>query len=180
MRAFVFALLFLAVPAWAVEDDPCSQSSSVSDVTLLLSLTDSQNVFQEGEIIPLVLSFTSTAKKRYWADVRNYDRSGRLTIEAYCVEPDAPDPLASYFKAGVFMGGGLGNTQELSAAPFKATAELNEWRTLAPGHYRLHVMTYRVWRVPDSKEQTPYGRVSEVVRSNTVTFVVRAASAKWK
>jgi hypothetical protein len=49
---------------------------------------------REGEIIPLALSFTSTTDKRYWADNRSYDRSGRLTIEAYCVEPEARDPLA--------------------------------------------------------------------------------------
>ena len=44
---------------------------------------------REGEIVPLVLSFTSSAAERYWADKRDYDRSGRLNIETYCVEPGA-------------------------------------------------------------------------------------------
>ena len=55
-----------------------------------------------------------TADKRYWADNRNYDRSGRLNIETCCVGPEARDPLADYFHTGVFMGGGLGSTQQLS------------------------------------------------------------------
>src|SRR5215467_6030962 len=99
-RTIAFALLLLAQPIWAAQNDPCSSASSVSDVHFSLALKDGRTVFQEGEIIPLVLSFTSTTKNRYWADVRNYDRSGRLGTEYYCVEPEAPDPLASYFKLG--------------------------------------------------------------------------------
>jgi hypothetical protein len=73
--------------------------------------------------------------KRYSADNRNYDRSGRLSIETYCVEPAARDPLADYFKTGMFMGGCLGSTQQLSEKTFTATAELNEWRQPGPRHY---------------------------------------------
>src|SRR2546426_4132794 len=106
------AVLLLTKPGWAAQNDPCSAASSVSDVRFALALKDGRAVFQEGEIIPLVLSFTSTTKNRYWADVRNYDRSGRLGTEYYCVEPEPPDPLASYFKGRAFMGGGLGSTRE--------------------------------------------------------------------
>ncbi len=180
IRAIAFVLLLLAVPSWAAENDACTKASSVSDVQFSLALKDDRAVFHEGEIIPLVLSFTSTTKNRFWADVRNYDRSGRLDIEYYCVEPDAPDPLESYFKYGAFMGGGLGNTRALDATPFTAEGELNEWRRLEPGHYRVYAISYRVWRVPDPKESTPYGRVSETIRSNAVDLEVQSAPSAWQ
>jgi hypothetical protein len=99
---------------FAAPPEPCSLASTVTDAKVTIAIPDGRTLFREGEIIPLALSFTSTADKRYWADNRNYDRSGRLTIETYCVEPAARDPLADYFRAGAFMGGGLGNTQQLS------------------------------------------------------------------
>ena len=76
--------------------------------------------------------FTSTAKGPYWADVRNYELSGRLGSEVHGQEPQALDPLESYFSVGAFMGGGLGGTRQLSESPFGANAELNEWRSPAP------------------------------------------------
>src|SRR5437879_9629355 len=171
MRRFAaIALLFVGKAAFGSPPDPCSLSSTATDATVTIAMTDGRTSFREGEVIPLVLSFTSTADKRYWADNRNYDRSGRLSIESYCVEPPARDPLADYFRAGAFMGGGLGNTQQLSDKPFTATAELNEWRQPAPGHYRLYVVSYRVWRPPDPGEATPYGHVSLTLRSNTIEF----------
>src|SRR5258708_28453567 len=138
------ALLFLVAPICAAENGPCSVTSSVSDVQLTLAVKGNRTVFQEGEIIPLVMSFTSTAKKSYWADTRNYDRSGRLGIESYCMEPEASDPLASYFKFGTFISGGLGSEQELNATPFTLRAELNEWRKPSPGRYRPYVVSYRI------------------------------------
>jgi hypothetical protein len=144
-----------------------------------LALKDGREVFQEGETIGLVLSFTSTTKNRYWADVRNYDRSGRLEIERYCVEPEGPDPLAAYFRFGA-VGGGLGTTHALDATPFTAEAELNEWRSPGPGRYRVYAISYRVWRPPDPNEQTIYGHIAETVRSNAVEFIVRPATAKWQ
>ena len=175
-----FAAVFLVKAALAAQEDPCAAASSVSDVRFTLALKNGRAVFESGETIPLVLSFTSTAKNRYWADVRNYDRSGRLGTEAYCVTPEAPDPLESYFKVGAFFGGGLGTMQQLGAAPFTAEAELNEWRRLGPGHYRVYAMSYRVWRPPDPNENTPYGRVSVVLRSNPVEFEVKPPNPTWQ
>ena len=181
MRPVVAIALFLvARAAFASPPDPCSLSSSVTDANVTIAISAGSSTFREGEIIPLVLSFTSTADKRYWADNRNYDRSGRLGIEAYCLEPEARDPLADYFRTGVFMGGGLGNTQQLSQEPFTATAELNEWRQPGPGHYRLHVLSYRVWRPPDPHEETPYGRVGLTLRSNTIEFDVISPDQDWR
>src|SRR5262249_4713508 len=176
----LFLLLMLVLPGWAAQADPCSAVSSVSDVHLSLALKNKRNVFQEGEIIPMVLSFTSIAENRYWADVRNYDRRGRLNFEYYCVEPEVPDPLAAYFKFRGFIGGGLGTEQALSSTPFAAEAELNDWRRPGRGHYRLYAISYRIWRAPDAGAQTPYSRIEEIVRSNTVDFEVRPATPKWQ
>lgn len=151
-----------------------------ADANVSISIAEGRSTFREGEIIHLVLSFTSKADKRYWADNRNDDRSGRLGIEAYCVEPEARDPLADYFRAGAFMRGGLGNEQQLSQEPFTATAELNEWRQPAPGHFRLHVVSCRVWRPPDPHEDTPYGRVGLTLRSNTIEFDVIPQDPDWR
>ena len=174
------ALFLVARTALAAPPDPCSLSSSVTDANVTIAISAGSSTFREGEIIPLVLSFTSKADKRYWGDNRNYDRSGRLDIEAYCLEPEARDPLADYFRAGAFMGGGLGNTQQLSQEPFTATAELNEWKQPGPGHYRLHAVSYRVWRPPDPHEETPYGRVGLTLRSNTIEFDVISPDQDWR
>ena len=169
-----------ASACFAVQPDPCSSTSAVSDVQFTIALRSAPAIFQAGEIIPLTLSFTSTTKGRYWADDRNYDRSGRLDIEHYCLEPEASDPLQSYFAVGAFMGGGLGGTRPLDTTPFLAYSDLNEYASPAPGHYRLYAVSDRVWRAPDPHEETPYGRISETVRSNTVEFDIKPASTKWQ
>jgi len=181
MRRVAFiAVLLAGTAAFCSPPDPCSLTSAITDAKVTIAVPDGRTSFREGEIIPLSLSFTSTVDKRYWADNRNYDRSGRLNIENYCVEPTARDPLADYFRTGTFMGGGLGSEQQLSKKPFIAAAELNEWRQPGPGHYRLYVVSHRVWRPPDPGEPTPYGRVSVTLRSKAIEFEVIKADADWR
>lgn len=173
-------LSLVGIAAFGSPPEPCSLTSAVADAKVGVAISNGRTSFREGEIIPLVLSFTSTAVKRYWADNRNYDRSGRLNIETYCVEPAVRDPLEDYFRAGAFMGGGLGSTQQLSEKAFTATAELNEWRQPGPGHYRLYVVSHRVWRPPDPNEPTPNGRVEMRLRSNAIEFDVTKADPDWR
>lgn len=109
-----------------------------------LTIKGGRTSFQQGEIVPLVLSYASAVTGRYSADTRNYDRSGRLEIETYCIEPSAPDPLKSYFENESFMGGGLGGSQPLGPAPYVFEANLNEYATLAPGRYRLYAVYERL------------------------------------
>jgi hypothetical protein len=167
-------------PCFAARTDPCAASSTVSDVQFSLALPSGQTVYRQGEIIPISLAFTSTAKDRYTVADRTYDRSGRLEIEHYCLEPEAPDPLVSYFSVGAFIGGGLFSTHTLDSKPFTAQADLNEYLSPAPGHYRLYAVSGRISRPPDPHEETPYGRVSEVVRSNTVEFDIKPAPPQWQ
>src|SRR5215472_1720365 len=170
--AFITVLLMGCSLATARPPDQCSLASTVTDAKLTLSIPDGRTSFREGEIIPLVLSFTSTADKRYRAVVRNYDRSGRLNLDTYCLEPEVRDPLADYFSTTFSMGGGLGGEQQLSETPFTAAAELNEWRQPGPGHYRLYVVSPRVSGEPGSLNSLRGGGVPVVLRSNTIEFDV--------
>jgi hypothetical protein len=180
MAFLALILLLFQVAATAAEKyDPCAETQAASDVRFTIALNSHGPVFQQGEIVPLELSFTSSTKKRYWASVRNYDRSGRLGIEYYCIEPGAPDPLESYFKFGMFMGGGLGSTHELDTEPFTAEAELNEWWTLPVGHYRLFAISYRVGRPPGAQEPES-SRTGQVLRSNTIEIDVSAPDPAWQ
>jgi len=149
--------------AAAHSPDRCTLASTVADAKLTLSTRDSQTRFREGEIIPLVLSFTSTQESRYRVTDRSYDRIGRLGIDTYCLEPDTRDPIADYLSMAAGIGGGIGGEQWLSKEPFTATADLNEWKQLGVGHYRLWVVTSRVRAV--------------TLRSNTIEFDVIATDA---
>lgn len=160
--------------------DTCSLTSTVTDAKLTLGISDGRTSFREGEIIPLVLSFTSTADKRYRAVARNYDRSGRLNLDSYCLEPEARDPLADYFSTTFSMGGGLGGNQPLTEKPFTVTVELNEWRQPGPGHYRLYVVSPRVSPEPDSLNSLRTGAERVTLRSNTIEFDVIEGDAETR
>jgi hypothetical protein len=173
MRQIAFITMLLAgKTAFGSPPDACSLTSTVTDAKVSLSIPDGRTSFHEGEIIPLVLSFTSTADKRYRAMARNYDRSGRLSLDSYCLEPGARDPLADYFSTTFSMVGGLGGEQQLSEKPFTATAELNEWRQPGPGHYRLYVVSPRVSGEPGSLNSLRGGGAAVVLRSNSIEFDV--------
>jgi hypothetical protein len=178
--ALAFAALLLIEAVWAAPNDPCSAVSSASDLRLTLALKDGRAIFEDGEIIPLVLSFTAPAENRHLVNARSYDRSGRLEIDRYCVEPAAPDPLETYFKGGPFILGGLQSERELGATPFIVEAELNEWRSLGPGRYRVYVISNRVGRRPNPGEQTPYYSIPEILRSNTVELQVKPPDPSWQ
>jgi hypothetical protein len=125
MRRFSLMTVLLATKAaFCSPPDACSLTSTVTDAKLALSFADARTSYREGEIIPLVLSFTSTVDKRYRAADRNYDRSGRLNIDTYCLDPEARDPLADYIFGG--FGGGIGGERQLwggcLAAPIGRTS----------------------------------------------------------
>lgn len=150
-----------------------------TDVTLALSLKAGQTVYREGEIIPLELAFAS-GSKNHFLSLRNYDRSGRLDEDLFCLTPEARDPLEDYYSSGIygmFLAGGLSAMpRELNAVPYKISEDLNEWNSLPPGSYTLVVVSYRVEPPPggDTRiEQQP-------VVSNKVKFQVIAATPEWQ
>jgi hypothetical protein len=184
MRRFAFiAVLLAGKAAFCSPPAACSLTSTVTDANLTLSIPDGRTSFREGEIIPLVLSYTSTVDKRYRAEEDpNYDRS-RIPrywhFDTYCLEPEARDPLADY-PASHLAFGTVRVTQQLSGKPFTVTAELNEWRQPGPGHNRLWVVTTRVSGEPGepiSLNSPRVGGVPVTLRSNTIEFDVIKADA---
>ena len=181
-----FVGLLLSLPSAGrsaqVQPDPCAPSSQPGDVSVQLSLKNGQTVFREGEIIALVADYSSAAEKKYYLSTRNYDRSGRLEeMEVFCIDPaKATDPLSDYFNGVMgFFGGGLGGEQDLSDKPYFVDLELNEWKSLPPGSYRLSIVSHRVTVPTDGSPSEPSVR-STPLRSNEVQFEVVKADPGWQ
>ncbi len=159
--------------------DPCARPVVVgpSDVRLQLSLSG-PGVFYEGEIVTLRLSLTSSERDKYYADIRSYDRSGRLEDESFCVEPPGRDPLADYFLGGRVGGGITGGPRPLGTEPLTFERDLNEWKALPPGHYRLRVRR-NVDRLAAADERG-HGTVPVTVWSNPIELEVVPATPEWR
>ncbi|PYU65936.1 MAG: hypothetical protein DMG56_01775 [Acidobacteria bacterium] len=162
----IFAALVFAPPLFAQNE---------SGVSLTIRFADGTSRFHVGEIIPIELSFKASIPGTYDMEMRNYDRSGRLNIEAFHVTPPGRDPLERYYSTGAFMGGGLGGARELSSDPQVMREDLNEWVAVdKPGHYSLYVTSGRVARRTASKAEPIE------LRSNDLEFDVVAADAAWQ
>src|SRR5688500_1411320 len=83
-------------------------SASAAPVTLTLRLADGRTRFHTGEAIAIEHEFTSTIPNRFVLDSATYDRSGRLTIDEFRLEPieRVSDPLLDYFAASPGAIGG--------------------------------------------------------------------------
>jgi len=176
--AVTVTLLVLARVCSAAEQDPCDTGAGDSDVQFSLNLKGGQTVFREGEMVPLVLAL-STSSSRYWVNTASYDRSGRLGIETYCVDPEGPDPMEENFRRGGF-GGGLSSNLHLVERPFTLEAALNQWQRLPPGHYRAYAVSRRVHRAPEAGEASDTGEIGLSVKSNLVEFEVVPADEGWE
>ncbi len=123
----------------AVEDNP-------PGVRFTIAFTEPRSQYRIGEIIRLELSFASDLRDTYKLDAATYDRSGRLSLDSYHLDPieGAPDPLRDYYGAGVsgMIGGGIRQTPVLETKPHSLTFALNEWlRFDRAGDYKLFVTT---------------------------------------
>lgn len=146
-------------------------------VSFVVRLKDGQTRFRQGELIRLELAFSSSLPDTYHLDSATYDRSGRLQIDSFHIDPQdgVSDPLYDYFHFGSgFIGGGLRGNQTLEARPYVVGADLNEWyRFDRPGRYRLYVTSGRVAR----RRLGGGGQVT--VASNMIEFEVVPAAAAW-
>jgi len=145
-------------------------------------LKNGQAVFREGEIIALTAEYSSASEKQYYLNTRGYDRSGRLDgMEVFCIDPDTgDDPLSDYFNGAMgFIGGGLGGEQDLSRKPYPINLELNEWKSLPPGSYRLSIVSHRA-TVPTDNDPSGMGVPPIPLRSNVVEFQVVKADPEWQ
>jgi len=148
-------------------------------VSFVLQTRNNQTRFRQGEVISLQLSFSSSQPKNYHLDAATYDRSGRLSLDTFHLDPTTgtSDPLSDYFNFGfMFMAGGLRSFPSLESKPYVVNADLNEWcRFDQPGKYRLYVTSHRI--------STGYfGDVenrSFVVTSNVIELEIIPADPPW-
>jgi hypothetical protein len=115
------------------------EAKNPPDISFTIRLAGDKKQFRQGEIIPLELSFASSRVKAYRMDAATYDRSGRLHMDKFHIEPETGfvDPMYDHFHSGgVFLGGGLRGIPELEEKPRVITYEINEWfRFDKPGKY---------------------------------------------
>lgn len=188
-ESFFFFLIVLAIPlgtCWAQEtasetDNACNPNlQQPGDLTLRISVKNGQRIFRQGEIITLVAEYSSTNTKKYLLSTRNYDRSGRLQgTEVFCIDPSGgEDPLSDYFKSGSFMMGGLSSDLDPGEKPFVIEIELNEWKSLPPGSYRLSIEGRRIGAL-DREHAEPIQR-NIPLRSDEVDFQIIEAEPAWQ
>jgi hypothetical protein len=181
-------LLILAAPAAGqdafLERWRAAAKANPPDVRFEISLPADKTAWWMGETIPLELKLSSTAAKKWRADLRMYDRIGRLNYsDEFHIDrqQDIRDPLEGTPAGSGGMGGISGAPILLTEEPFQFERDLNEWvRFLQPGTYRLYVLTRRVY--PDKKpdvDEPGLGRGSTTIASNIVRFEVSGPPERW-
>ena len=172
------ALFIVGIMGIVMMGPPVARGQQDSAATLRIQFASAGSVFQTGEIIPVDLLFSVEGGGTYQMSTRNYDRSGRLNIEQFHVDPPGRDPLHDHYNGAVqgFIGGGASSTDKLlSPDPEAIHVDLNEWVAPdKPGHYSLYVTSGRVSRRDGAKFE------NVALRSNTLEFDVAEASPAWQ
>lgn len=182
MRHSLFALicLVLALSFGRQSTTFAVTPQQTQDSWLRVQTASGKTQFQIGEIIPLKLSFTSSAAKKYQISLATYDPSGRMGYEKFLIEPEAgwSDPLRPYFVGGGFSIGGLERIQLLSQEPTVIQLDLNEWvRFELPGKYSLRIVSHRVVEKEGDKSlAVPDGNFI----SNELQLTIVPASKSWQ
>jgi hypothetical protein len=112
----------LCLTVLILPSDLFGQQENGASVTIRFA--DGTSRFHVGEIIPIELSFGASIPEMYHMSTANYDRSGRLNIEQFHVDPPGRDPLERYYSIGGFMGGGHSSSLTLSSEPQTRREEL--------------------------------------------------------
>jgi hypothetical protein len=159
-------LLFFTVLAHAQTD---------SRISLKVRLSQS-GPFRIGEVIPLELCFSASVADTFVLNTRSYDRSGRLHIDTFEIEPQVRDPLGRYFEAGIFeLGGLLSGPSPLGGDPQCIRVQLNEWAAFdAGGSYRLQVRSRRV-----APKARPWVETLSLT-ADPLDIRIEEASSDWK
>jgi hypothetical protein len=157
--------------------------SSPSDLSVQLTLINGQTVFRQGEIVGLRVRYASRSPRKYDLDIA--DRSMRPGgVDLPCLQPDlGTDPLDDYYHLirAEFMRrilhippmAGAVPLRLIGAGPLTIDLELNEWRSLPPGQYRLSILSKRVYLDKVGVSVLVPGQ------SNWVTFQIVEAEPAW-
>jgi hypothetical protein len=184
----VSAVLGVLLAAFIVADGhgQVSECAGVAgppgDAALRVTLENGQSVFQQGEIIALKVEYSAAVSNKYVVNNRTYDRSGRLSgTEIFCLDPERGiDPLDDYFHSLTgFIGGGLSSEQDPAREPLSMTLELNEWKSLPPGSYRLSIVGNRL-SLGKERDSASWGHTIIPLRSGTIAFDVVPADSDWQ
>jgi hypothetical protein len=162
------------------EEQQAGVARNPEGVSFKIRIAAERAVFHQGERIPVELSFSSSVPERYLVDLAQYDRSGRLSSDTYCVAPagGATDPLRDYFDDGIFIGGGMRSVPVLGEEPQTLVFDVNEWlRFDAPGLYRLYVRSDRIERENEASEALAIDH--GVATSDMVSFEVLPDDPDW-
>jgi hypothetical protein len=155
-------------------------SKNPEGITFTLRLARGEKTFRQGEIISLEQGFSSSIPNTYWMDNATFDRSGRLNMDRFHLEPGEGyvDPLRDYFNYG---GGGMGGprgTPKLKRKSYLIYYDLNEWfRFEKTGKYRLYLTTPRVSRI-EGGQHFPSGDLT--LTSNIIEFEIVPADREWQ
>jgi hypothetical protein len=148
------------------------------DVSFTVRFADAKSKFQQGELIRLELAFASSKPDAFSIDSAGYDRSGRLDIDAYLLDPTdgVTDPLKDYFESVDWsMMGGLRGNPTLTAKPYLIQSELNEWHRFdKPGKFRLYVVSGRLIRGTNFNWERKLS-----LTSNLLEFEIVPATPPW-
>ena len=181
LALILFTVELAFAPAAQAGDQTARSAQEPLPVTLTVRFADGRSQFRPGETLPIELEFDSRVAKRFVVDGATYDRSGRLAIDEFLVEPDdaVVDPMLDYFAAsGGFIGGGIRTMGVLGEKPFVVKLDLNEWlRFDKPGKYTLSV---RSQRVSDEAKTTPPAQSILPPESNTVSFEILPRDPDWE
>ncbi len=181
MRGPALALcLILYGASHAAHQEAVPPVGTATPVTLTVRIPGERRQFRPGEIIPIQLEFTSPVPKRFVVDRATYDRSGRLTLDDFLIEPNegVSDPLLDLYAAGGgFIGGGLRGMGVLGEQPVTVDLDLNDWfRFDQPGIYRVSVRSRRV--TDDTQRGARHADMT--VESNEVTLEMLPRDAEWE
>jgi hypothetical protein len=164
-----------------IREHKVKRARNPEGVLFTVRFKDNRKQFHQGEVLSLELSFAASTPKTYTLDTASYDRSGRLPIDGFILDPrdGVVDPLDDYFNSNLFNfgGGGLRGIPELTDKPQLLNAELNEWKRFdKPGRYRLYVVSGRIGT--NSTLAAYYGG-GKAVTSNVVEFEILPHNKKW-
>ncbi len=167
----------LSMPGMSRPADPHSPQPD-APVTLTVRVAGGRHQFRPGEIIPIELEFSSAIAERFVVDGATGDRSGRLTIDEFRIDPiDAvTDPMLDYFAPmNGIAGGGFRVNGVLGDRPFIVKLDLNDWfRFDQPGIFHLSVHSRRV------SDDAATTRAIVPVESNSVSFEIVPRDAAWE